>query len=87
MKIIIIIIKKQEKNKNKGFPGGAVVKNQPASAGDAKNMGSILGLGRSHGVGNGNHSTILAWIIPCSVELGRLQSMRLKASDKTEHAH
>ena len=28
-----------------GFPGGAVVKNQPASAGD---MGSSPGLGRSH---------------------------------------
>ena len=27
------------------FPGGAVVKNPPASAGD---MGSIPGLGRSH---------------------------------------
>ena len=29
----------------KGFPGGAVVKNPPASAGDA---GSSPGLGRSH---------------------------------------
>ena len=29
----------------KGFPGGAVVKNPPASAGD---MGSSPGLGRSH---------------------------------------
>ena len=28
-----------------GFPGGAVVKNLPANAGD---MGSSLGLGRSH---------------------------------------
>ena len=28
-----------------GFPGGAVVKNPPANAGD---MGSISGLGRSH---------------------------------------
>ena len=30
---------------NQGFPGGAVVKNPPANAGD---MGSIPGLGRSH---------------------------------------
>ena len=30
---------------DKGFPGGAVVKNLPANAGD---MGSIPGLGRSH---------------------------------------
>ena len=29
----------------KGFPGGRVVKNLPANAGD---MGSIPGLGRSH---------------------------------------
>ena len=38
----------------KGFPGGAVVKNLLASAGDAEDMGSIPGLGRSPGVGNGN---------------------------------
>ena len=30
---------------NQGFPGGAVVKNPPANAGD---MGSIPGPGRSH---------------------------------------
>ena len=38
----------------KGFSGATVVKNPPANAGDARNMGSILGLGRSPGVGNGN---------------------------------
>ena len=31
-----------------------VVKNLPANAGDAKDMGSIPGLGRSPGEGNGN---------------------------------
>ena len=31
-----------------------VVKSLPASAGDIRNMGSILGLGRSPGGGNGN---------------------------------
>ena len=36
------------------FPGDAVVKNPPANAGDTRNMGSIPGLGRSPGVGNGN---------------------------------
>ena len=35
----------------RGFPGGSVVKNLPAIAGD---MGSIPGLGRSLGGGNGN---------------------------------
>ena len=34
-----------------GFPGGAVIKNLPANAGDS---GSILGSGRSPGNGNGN---------------------------------
>ena len=34
-----------------GCPGGSVVKNLPASAVD---KGSILGLGRSPGTGNGN---------------------------------
>ena len=31
----------------KGFPGGAVVKNLPANAGDTRDMGLIPGLGRS----------------------------------------
>ena len=33
------------KNSTEGFPGGPVVKNPPANAG---NMGSIPGSGRSH---------------------------------------
>ena len=37
-----------------GFPGGSVVKNPPAIAGDARDMGLIHGLGRSPGEGNGN---------------------------------
>ena len=50
-----------------GFPGGSVVKNPPANAGDA---GSIPGSGRSPGEGNGNHSSILAWEIPWTEEPG-----------------
>ena len=41
-----------------GFPGGSVIKNSPANAGDA---GSVSGSGRSPGEGNGTHSSILAW--------------------------
>ena len=37
-----------------GFSGGAVAKNSPANAGDARDMGSIPGWGRSPGEGNGN---------------------------------
>ena len=40
----------------KGFPGGLLVKNPPANAGDS---GWIPGLGRSPGRGNGN--LLLAW--------------------------
>ena len=35
-----------------GFPGGAVVKNPLTSAGDARDVSSIPGLGWSPGVGN-----------------------------------
>ena len=38
----------------KGFPGSTVVKNLPANAGYAKDLGSVLGLGRSPGEGNSN---------------------------------
>ena len=53
-------------NANRGFPGDTVVKNLPANAGDTRDLGSIVGSGRS------NYSTkkmaiyysILAWKIP-----------------------
>ena len=37
-----------------GFPGGSVVKNLPANAEDVRDLGSILGSGKSPGEGNGN---------------------------------
>ena len=37
-----------------GFPRGSVVKNLPANAGDARDVGLITGLGRTPGGGNGN---------------------------------
>ena len=58
-----------------GFPGGLVVKNPPANAGDS---GLIPELGRSPGEGNGNPSNILDWEIPWTEEPGRLQSMVLQ---------
>ena len=36
-----------------GYPGGSVVKNLPANAGDTRDEGSIPGLGRSLGGRNG----------------------------------
>ena len=35
-----------------GFLGGTVVKNLPANTGDAGDLGSVTGLGRSPGGGN-----------------------------------
>ena len=55
-----------------GFPGGSAGKESTFNAG---NPGSIPGLGRSPGEGNGNHSSILAWRILCMKEPGGLQSM------------
>ena len=57
---------------SRGFPGGSDDKASACSVGDP---GSIPGLGRSPGEGNGNHSSTLAWKIPWTEELGRLQSM------------
>ena len=37
-----------------GFSSGKVVKNPPANAGDTRDAGSILGSGRSPGIGNAN---------------------------------
>ena len=37
-----------------GFPGSSVAKNSPTSAGNAGDVGSISGSGRSTGGGNGN---------------------------------
>ena len=52
-----------------GFLGGSVVKNLPVNVGD---VGSILGLGRSPGVGNGHPSSILTWKGPWTEEPGGL---------------
>ena len=64
-----------------GFPGGSMVKNPLAKAG---NVGSIPGSGRSPGEGNGNPFHILAWEISWTEEPGRIQSMVRKESDTTE---
>ena len=62
-----------------GIPGG---KKPPANAGD---VGSIPGLGRSPGEGDGNHSSILAWRIPWTEEPGGgYNPWGPKESDTTE---
>ena len=54
-----------------GFPGGLVVSNPLANAGDTT---LIPGSGKSPGEGNGNtlQYSILAWEIPWTEEPGRL---------------
>ena len=49
-----------------------VVKNPPANAGDSRDIGSIPGLGRFPGEGNGNPLYIHAREIPWTEEPGRL---------------
>ena len=58
-----------------GFPGGAVVKNLPGSAGDARDAASIPGLGKSPGVEMAICCSILAWKISWTEEAGRLRFM------------
>ena len=52
-----------------------MVKNPPANAGDARDMGLIPRLGRSPRVRNENPTNVLAWGIPWTEEPGGLQSM------------
>ena len=57
-----------------------VVKNLPANAGDAGDTGSIPGLGRYPGVGNGNPLQYSCWKIPWTEGPDSLQSMGLQKS-------
>ena len=64
------------------FPGGSGGK---ASTCNAGNLGSIPGLERSPGEGNGNPLSILVWKIPTTEEPGGLYSpWGRKESDTTE---
>ena len=57
------------------FPGGKVVKNTAANAGDTGDLDSILELGRSPGGDMATHSSILAWGSPQTEEPGGLWSI------------
>ena len=52
-----------------------MVKNMPANARDAGDMGLIPGWGKSSRKRNATQSNILAWEIPGKEEPGRLESM------------
>ena len=59
-----------------------MLKNLPASAGDAGDMSLIPGSGRSPGVGNGNPLQYPCWEIPWTEDPGGLQSM---GSQRVKH--
>ena len=64
-------------------PDGPVVKNPPANAGDAGDAGSIPGLGRPPGEGNGNPLQYSCLGNPMDTGAWWAQSMRSQESDTT----
>ena len=65
-----------------------MVKNPPANVEDARDAGSIPGLGRSPGEGNGNSLQYFCWKILWTEEPGGLYSpWSCKELDMTEQMH
>ena len=62
---------------NEGYSSGTVVKNLPANAGGAGDMGLIPGLGNAPEEEMATHSSILAWKIQWTEKPGRVQSVGL----------
>ena len=60
-----------------------MVKNPPANAGDIRDAGLILGLGRYPGEWHGNPLQYFAWRIPWTEDPGGLQSIGSQ-SDRIE---
>ena len=75
-------------NRVGGFPGGTSDENSPTDEGDVRDVGSILGLRRSPGEGNGNPLQY-----SCLGKSHRQRSLAgcspwgCKESDMTEHTH
>ena len=68
----------------RGFPGGSVIKDPPANAGDEGDTGSALGQEDPLEEEVAAHSSVLAWEIPWTEEPGGLQSWGCKESATTE---
>ena len=56
----------------RGFPGGSIVMNPPANAGDIRDVGLISGWEDPLEKGMATHSSILAQRIPWTEDPGRL---------------
>ena len=61
---------KEKRHPMRDFPGGSVVKNPLANAGDASDLSLILGQEDPLEKEMANHSNILAWKIPWTEEPG-----------------
>ena len=71
-----------------GFPGGTVIKNPPAKAGDSTDMGLIPELGRFPGQRNSKmYSNIFAWEIPWTQEPGSCSPWGLDELGMTKCVH
>ena len=70
-----------------GFPGGAVVKNPPATSRDARDSGSIPGWGSSPEVGNGNPLQYSCLGNPMETGASWAAVHEVAESDMTEHIH
>ena len=72
--------------KARGFPGGSVVKNLSANAGDTRDTDLIPGLERSPGAGTGNLFQYSCLENPMN-RGGWRATWGCKDSDTTEHTH
>ena len=66
-----------------GSPGGSVVKNPPANAGDSR----VQSLGGEDPLEKETRSSILAWNIPWTGDPGRLQFRGLQRVRPDKHIH
>ena len=66
---------------------GQVVKNPLANAGDTRDVGSVAGLGKPPGVGNGNPLQFLPGKFHGQRSLVDYSLWNCKGSDLTEHTH
>ena len=71
----------------RSFPGGSVVKNPPTNERDSGDMGSIPGLGRYPGGGNGNPLQYSCLGNPLERGAWRATVHGVAESDMTEHTH
>ena len=73
--------------RNRASQVALVVKHLPANAGDERDVGSIPGLRRSPGDGNGHPLPYSCWKIPWTEEPDRPQAMSCKDSETERYTY